>query len=156
MFFSKLIKIERYYVFIQAELLGKPKNTGIVNLSLIQWIFPTQESDWGLLIRCIAGEFFTSWATHTHVSIHICAFIYTYIHAHCGCIGFLVIVIKDEILKYALSVSCICHCVLSGRNHSKSFLLWIINAVTSYKHLLSIYNGHSNMRFIHISELKRE
>ena len=27
----------------------KPKNTGVGSLSLLQWIFPTQESNWGLL-----------------------------------------------------------------------------------------------------------
>ena len=34
---------------LPAESQGKPKNTGMVNLSLLQQIFPTQESDWGLL-----------------------------------------------------------------------------------------------------------
>ena len=28
---------------------GKPKNTGVGSLSLLQWIFPTLESNWGLL-----------------------------------------------------------------------------------------------------------
>ena len=52
---------------LQAESLpvepqGKPKNTGVRSLSLLQWIFPTQESNQGLLhfrwsITCI-----TSWA----------------------------------------------------------------------------------------------
>ena len=28
---------------------GKPKNTGVSSLSLLQGIFPTQESNWGLL-----------------------------------------------------------------------------------------------------------
>ena len=28
---------------------GKPKNTGVGSLSLLQWIFLTQESNWGLL-----------------------------------------------------------------------------------------------------------
>ena len=27
----------------------KPKNTGVDSLSLLQWIFPTQEMNWGLL-----------------------------------------------------------------------------------------------------------
>ena len=34
---------------LPAELQGKPKNTGVGSLSLIQWIFPTQESNRGLL-----------------------------------------------------------------------------------------------------------
>ena len=38
---------------LQAEFLpadaGKPKNTGVGSLSLLQQIFPTQELNWGLL-----------------------------------------------------------------------------------------------------------
>ena len=34
---------------LRAELPGKPKNTGVGNLSLFQGIFPTQESNRGLL-----------------------------------------------------------------------------------------------------------
>ena len=32
-----------------AEPQGKPKNTGVGSLSLLQWIFPTQEWNWGIL-----------------------------------------------------------------------------------------------------------
>ena len=32
-----------------AEPQGKPKNTGVGNLSLLQWIFPTQELNQSLL-----------------------------------------------------------------------------------------------------------
>ena len=32
-----------------SEPLGKPKNTGVVSLTPLQGIFPTQESNWGLL-----------------------------------------------------------------------------------------------------------
>ena len=32
-----------------AEQQGNPKNTGVGSLSLLQWIFPTQESNQGLL-----------------------------------------------------------------------------------------------------------
>ena len=39
---------------------GKPKNTGVGSLSLLQRIFLTQESN---RVSCIAGGFFTSWAT---------------------------------------------------------------------------------------------
>ena len=38
---------------------GKSKNTGVGSLSLLQRIFPTQESNW---VSCIAGGFFSSWA----------------------------------------------------------------------------------------------
>ena len=34
---------------LPAEPQGKSKNTGVGNLSLLQQIFPTQESNWGLL-----------------------------------------------------------------------------------------------------------
>ena len=34
---------------LPAESSGKPKNTGVSSLSLLQWIFPTQESNRGLL-----------------------------------------------------------------------------------------------------------
>ena len=34
---------------LPAESQGKPKNTGVGSLSLLQWIFPTQESNRGLL-----------------------------------------------------------------------------------------------------------
>ena len=34
---------------LPADLPGNPKNTGGGSLSLLQWIFPTQESNQGLL-----------------------------------------------------------------------------------------------------------
>ena len=34
---------------LPAEAQGKLKNTGVSSLSLLQWIFLTQESNWGLL-----------------------------------------------------------------------------------------------------------
>ena len=36
--------------FFTAEPQGKPKNTGVGSLSLLQWIFQTQESNRGLLL----------------------------------------------------------------------------------------------------------
>ena len=35
--------------FLTTEPPGKPKNTGMGNLSLLQGIFPIQESNWGLM-----------------------------------------------------------------------------------------------------------
>ena len=35
--------------FFTRELQGKPENAGLGSLSLLQWIFLTQESNWGLL-----------------------------------------------------------------------------------------------------------
>ena len=40
---------------LPAESQGKPKNTGVGCLSLLQWIFPTQESNG---VSCIAGGFY--------------------------------------------------------------------------------------------------
>ena len=34
---------------LPSEPQGKPKNTGVGSLSLLQRIFPAQESNWGLL-----------------------------------------------------------------------------------------------------------
>ena len=34
---------------LPAEQQGKPKDTGVGSLSLLQWLFLTQESNWGLL-----------------------------------------------------------------------------------------------------------
>ena len=34
---------------LASEPPGKPKNIGVGSLSLFQWIFPTQELNWGLL-----------------------------------------------------------------------------------------------------------
>ena len=36
---------------LPAEPQGKPKNTGVGSLSVLQWIFPTRESNSGLLHR---------------------------------------------------------------------------------------------------------
>ena len=43
---------------VTAEPQGKPKNTGVSTLSLLQWIFPTQNLT---KVSCTAGGFFTSW-----------------------------------------------------------------------------------------------
>ena len=43
---------------LPAEPLGKPKNTGVGSLSLLQRILLTHRTGFS----CIAGEFFTNWA----------------------------------------------------------------------------------------------
>ena len=45
-----------------SEPQGKTKNTGVGSLSLLQQIFPTQESN---KVTWIAGRFFTNWASVT-------------------------------------------------------------------------------------------
>ena len=40
---------------IPAEPQGKPKNAGVGSLPLLQRIFPTQESNLGAGLSCIAG-----------------------------------------------------------------------------------------------------
>ena len=47
---------------LPAEPPGQPKNTRVGGLSLLQQIFPAQESHWGLL-HCSQEQFFTSWDT---------------------------------------------------------------------------------------------
>ena len=54
-----------------AELPGKSKNTGVGNFFLLQGIFPTQESNWGLL-RWQAGSLPLS-----HQGSPVCVFIYS-------------------------------------------------------------------------------
>ena len=59
---------------LPAELQGKPKNTGVGSLSILQGIFLTQESTG---VSCIAGGYFTNWAIRVgNVSIisHNCIF----------------------------------------------------------------------------------
>ena len=46
--------------FFTSWATGKPKNTGVGSLSLLQWIFPTQELNW-VLLHC--RWIFTIWAT---------------------------------------------------------------------------------------------
>ena len=54
--------------FSPSEPPGKPKNTTVGSLFLLQGIFPTQEST---RVFCISGEFFTGWATR-EAPIPIC------------------------------------------------------------------------------------
>ena len=54
MFANKTKDLEPRSFTLQADCLlseppGKPKNIGVYSLSFLQWIFPTQESSWGLL-----------------------------------------------------------------------------------------------------------
>ena len=41
---------------LQSEPPGKPRNTGVGSLSLLQWIFPTQESNQGQIGRASCRE----------------------------------------------------------------------------------------------------
>ena len=50
---------------LPAEPPGKPKNTGVGSLSLLQWIFPTQKSNWVYV---------------TNVYVCVCVYIYIYIY----------------------------------------------------------------------------
>ena len=79
--------------FLPTEPLGNPKNTGMGSLSLLQWIFPTKESnqrlsrilawvahpfsrvssllrDW-TRVSCIVGGYFTSWATRENPKLSL-------------------------------------------------------------------------------------
>ena len=61
---------------LPAELPGKPKNTAMSSLSLLQQIFPAQEST---RVSCIAVGFFTSWTARE--ALHV----YVYTHTHILC-----------------------------------------------------------------------
>ena len=53
-------------LFFTSWATTKPKNIEAGTLSLLQWIFPTQEFNW---VSCIAGRFFNNWAireAHAH------------------------------------------------------------------------------------------
>ena len=54
---------------LPAEPQGKPKNTGVGSLSLLQWIFLTQ--NWNR-VSCIVGRFFTNWADIYRNTYFIC------------------------------------------------------------------------------------
>ena len=62
---------------LQTEPPGKPKKTGVGSLSLLQGIFPTQESNQN---PWFVGGFFTSWATREaqYISATTCNFISRY------------------------------------------------------------------------------
>ena len=47
-------------IFLPAKPPGKPTKTGVGSLSFLQGIFPAKN---GTRVSCIAGRFFTSWAT---------------------------------------------------------------------------------------------
>ena len=55
---------------------GKPKNTGVDSLFLHQWIFPTQESNWGLLhCRLILYQLSYQWSPYQEsVTTIICLY----------------------------------------------------------------------------------
>ena len=59
---------------LPAEPHGKLKNTGVGKLSLLQWIFLTQELN---RVSCIAGRFFTNckFPWHFHPRYHMLLFI---------------------------------------------------------------------------------
>ena len=61
------------------ESQGKPENTGVGSLSLLQSIFLTQESNWGLLLcRQILYQLSYQGSSHTYIwrYINICLWVY--------------------------------------------------------------------------------
>ena len=79
-----------------AEPTGDPENTGVGSLSLLQRIFFLPNNRTG--VSCIAGGFFTSWATREalvwiacyattetslqHICIYICVHVFVYIYVY--------------------------------------------------------------------------
>ena len=67
--------------FLSSEPPGKPKNTGVGSLSLLQGTFPTQESNWDLLhCRWILYQLSYQGKPLIYTCVHIN--IYTRIHTH--------------------------------------------------------------------------
>ena len=52
---------------LPTEPPGKPRNTGVGSLTLLQGIFPTQESNWGLL-HCRRVLYQLSYQDHRHLN----------------------------------------------------------------------------------------
>ena len=56
------------------------KNTGVGSHAFLQGIFPTQDLTRVSCISCIAGRFFTQWATweaqYTYIYMCVCIYIY--------------------------------------------------------------------------------
>ena len=62
---------------------GKPKNTGVGSLTLLQRNFQNQESNQGLLhCRWILYQLEANTHTHTHIHTHTHTHIYIYIYIH--------------------------------------------------------------------------
>ena len=60
-------------ILYQLSQPGRPKNAGVGSLSLLQWIFPTQESNQGLLLcRQILYQLSYQGSLAVHIAIHIC------------------------------------------------------------------------------------
>ena len=61
------------------EPQGKPKNTGVGSLYLLQGIFPTQESNWGLL-HCRQILYQLSYQGSPSVRLQISTLLYSFPH----------------------------------------------------------------------------
>ena len=61
--------------FFASWASGKPKNTGVGSLFLLQGIFPTQNQTW---VSCIARGIFTNWAIREALII----WVYTIVRIH--------------------------------------------------------------------------
>ena len=71
---------------LPAEQQGKPKNTGVGNLSLLQQIFPTQESNRGLLhCRQILNQLSYRKPCDNHIYIYIYIYIYIFFFLNLVC-----------------------------------------------------------------------
>ena len=64
-----------------SEPPGKPKNTRVGSLSLLQGIFPTQELNWGFLhCRQILYQLSYQGNLNKHICVCVCVYIYIYIY----------------------------------------------------------------------------
>ena len=88
--------------FLPSEPRGKPKNTGMGILFLFQGIFPTQESNWGLL-HC--KRLFIRWAIRESNSItYICHIFFMSLSADWHLGYFCILVVLSNIYNSALNI----------------------------------------------------
>ena len=87
---------------LPAKPPGKPKNTGVGSLSLLQWIFPTQELNWGLLLcRQILYQLSYQGSPYTCIwrYINICLWIYFCFIYKLICVIFWILH-RSDIIRY--------------------------------------------------------
>ena len=61
---------------LMSETQGKPMNTEVGSLSLLQWIFPTQESNQGFLHVCVCV------CMYLYICVCVCVIYIFHTHTH--------------------------------------------------------------------------
>ena len=108
---------------LPAEPQGKPKNTGVGSLSLLQWLFPIQESDLGLL-HCRWILYQLSYQGKCKINVHKTVFLIFFKYWT-----------KAEL---ALSYLVPSQCYVRGFENWKAFINYAISSRFSIKHKFHI------------------